>query len=182
MLKRINCYKIFVGFESANQNILNISNKGARIDQSYRVLELLEKYGIDVLPSFLVGLEGENAKSIEETISFIKNIKDRFGIQEIGSSIVVPLPESRLFEKMLMHPILKRKYSQRDLFKLEELREDWINHFCEISYSDLIVAQQEIINLSDIPTGFGIPSAFKNKLTISSPGILKYNDRTTYNK
>ncbi len=160
LLKELNCYKLFVGFESYDQNILDNINKGVNVNEYIRVVDILKSNNIEIMPSFVLGLPGENIRSIEKTIHFINLLKNNFGIKEIACSIVVPIPQSPLFNDMMKISELYDKYKNIDLFAIDELQADYITAFCEVELSELIKCQHEIKIGSKIPSGFGVKNDY----------------------
>lgn len=68
------CRWIGYGIESGSQSILNNMNKNIRIKQNAEAIELTRKNNIYPNTSFIYGYPGENKETIEETISFCKNL------------------------------------------------------------------------------------------------------------
>ena len=65
---------LLVGYESGNQQILNNIKKGVRTDFARRFTSDCHKLGITIHGTFIVGLPGETQETIQETISFAKEI------------------------------------------------------------------------------------------------------------
>ena len=65
---------LLVGFESGNQQILLNIKKGMHVDMARRFMADCHKLGVVVHGTFIVGLPGETQETIEETISFAKEI------------------------------------------------------------------------------------------------------------
>jgi len=65
---------LLVGYESGSQKILNNIKKGVRTDFARRFTADCHKLGIQIHGTFIIGLPGETQETIEETISFAKEI------------------------------------------------------------------------------------------------------------
>ena len=78
LMKDSGCEGVFLGIESANQNILDIMEKKADVNQYIRGLELLKKHGIITYASFIFGIPGETKESIYDTINFIRDYQPDF--------------------------------------------------------------------------------------------------------
>ena len=65
---------LLVGYESGSQKILNNIKKGVRTDFARRFTADCHKLGITIHGTFIVGLPGETQETIQETISFAKEI------------------------------------------------------------------------------------------------------------
>lgn len=63
--------EIFVGVESADNQIKENIDKGTTIEQDTQVLEWCRQLGITYKASFILGLPGENKQSIEKTRNWI---------------------------------------------------------------------------------------------------------------
>ncbi len=86
---------LVVGFESGNQKILNNIKKGVRLDQARAFVKAAKELGILVHGTFVLGLPGETAETIEETIRFARDI-DPYSIQV---SLAAPYPGTELYEQ-----------------------------------------------------------------------------------
>jgi len=86
-----------VGFESGNQQILNNIKKGTRLDKIREFVKSTRELGILVHGAFILGLPGETAETIEETMRFALEM-DPYSIQ---ISLVAPYPGTELYAQAL---------------------------------------------------------------------------------
>ena len=86
---------LLVGFETGSQQILNNIKKGTRIDRAYAFADDCRRLGILLHGTFIVGLPGENAATIEQTIEFAKTI-DPYSLQV---SLAAPYPGTELYRQ-----------------------------------------------------------------------------------
>ncbi len=84
-----------VGFESSSQQILNNVKKGIRIDRAREFVKATKELGILVHGAFILGLPGETAATIEETLRYAKWI-DPYSIQV---SLVAPYPGTEIYSQ-----------------------------------------------------------------------------------
>ncbi len=161
-LCEVNCYELFIGAESGDEACLANSNKGFKPDQIIRAVDILKKYKINIVLSLLLGLPGETEKSAEKTLKLAEAILEITPIQEAFVNIVLPLPGSKVFDMILEHPKLGRKYKDIDLFSLEELRKDWIENFCSTTYEQAQTYRDRILSLFPIGSSFGKPKGGVN--------------------
>jgi len=77
-MKEAGCFMISLGIESASQKVLNLNRKGIKVEDSTRAVNAARKYGIKTIGHFIIGLPGDNKKTINETISFAKKLKLSF--------------------------------------------------------------------------------------------------------
>jgi hopanoid biosynthesis associated radical SAM protein HpnJ len=84
---------LLVGYETGSQQILNNIRKGTRIDIVRRFTENCHKLGILIHGTFILGLPGETAQTIEETIRFAKEMNPR----TIQISLAAAYPGTELY-------------------------------------------------------------------------------------
>ena len=84
--------EIFVGVESADNQIKNNIHKGTTIEQDTLVLQWCRELGIVCKMSFILGLPGESLESMEKTADWIfKNKPDRVQVDRL-----IPFPGTPL--------------------------------------------------------------------------------------
>lgn len=94
-MKRAGCRELLVGFESGSQRVLDGVNKGITVEQSRRFMELARRAGLDVHGCFVVGLPGETARTMEQTIDFALSL----GLHTVQFSGAVPFPGTRYYRQ-----------------------------------------------------------------------------------
>jgi len=72
-MKASGCIGVFLGIESANNNILRYMNKRVTAEKYRRGVDLLASQEIDTFASFIVGYPGETEDTVEDTKRFIEN-------------------------------------------------------------------------------------------------------------
>ena len=95
MLKENGLRLLVVGFESGNQTILNNVRKGIRLDQARRFMKAARQLDIKVHGTFILGLPGETAETMEQTIRFAREL-DPYSIQV---SLAAPYPGTELYDQ-----------------------------------------------------------------------------------
>lgn len=73
-MKEAGCRLLVVGFESGNQNVLNETKKGIKLEQSIEFSKNTKKLKLKVFGCFMIGLKGDTRETIEETFRFAKKI------------------------------------------------------------------------------------------------------------
>lgn len=68
LMKKAGCVSIEIGIESLNEYMLKKVNKGEKIEDIIRAIEILKKYEIIIEGSFVVGFPGETVESARTTI------------------------------------------------------------------------------------------------------------------
>jgi anaerobic magnesium-protoporphyrin IX monomethyl ester cyclase len=73
IMKDSGCKIVFMGIESANDDVLKNMDKGSRVKDYYKAIELLKKAGIETIGSFIIGFPGETDQTIEDNIRLIND-------------------------------------------------------------------------------------------------------------
>ncbi len=74
LMGQAGCWFISWGIESANEEILKRARKGYKKEQAFRALKWAKAAGINNWGYFIIGLPGETAESIRETIDYAKQL------------------------------------------------------------------------------------------------------------
>ena len=69
-LARSGCYNLFLGFESGNQELLDLIDKGITIEQSRAAVQWANEAGLEVRGAFMFGLPTETPAMAGKTINF----------------------------------------------------------------------------------------------------------------
>lgn len=103
-MKKAGCHLIKVGVESGSQHILDRSNKKIKISDTADLFRWAKEVGINTHAHLMIGMPGEDRKSIETTIHFIKAIKPT----TIDVGICTPYPGTDLFDELItVYPAIK---------------------------------------------------------------------------
>jgi len=94
LMARAGCRLVIVGFESANQQILNNIRKGITIEQMRKFAKNVKKAGILLHADFIIGLPRETKETVKRTIQFIKEIKPDI----LQVSVATPFPGTEFYE------------------------------------------------------------------------------------
>ena len=95
-LKDIGTYSIAIGVESGNQRILDGIQKGIKLEQIETAFKLAKELKLETWGFFLLGLPGEDAGTMKETIDF--SIKLDPDIAKFH--ILKPYPKSAVYEQL----------------------------------------------------------------------------------
>lgn len=109
------CDTISWGIESANEEILKNARKGTTAERARRSLSWSKKYGIRNFGYFIIGLPGETRESIQETITFSKQLPLDLAIFHIAA----PYPGTPFFFQVMENNWFKpgTKWEQVDMDK-----------------------------------------------------------------
>lgn len=113
-------YMIFIGFESANQEVLNNYKKNIVAERAKEAIDILRKNKIKIMGSFILGAIGETKRMINRTIEYARSLDPDIA----QFSILTPYPGTALFEEV-KSKIINRNWRAYDgghnVFKLENL-------------------------------------------------------------
>lgn len=100
------CRMLFIGIESEQEDQLSGANKRLNLRMgvnSYdHVFDKMHKYGIAVIAGFIFGWENDTPERIDHRVSFTR----RCHADSIQTTLLTPLPGTRLFERMQREGIL----------------------------------------------------------------------------
>ncbi len=140
LLSKLNCVRIFLGIECGDQMMLNNMNKGSTVQDNINAVRRLSERGIKVTAGVVLGAPGENRESLENTMRFFHRLISFGNLDVIDPSVLIPLPGSPAFDRLLSVPEMRKKYGDRDVFDPRELQRDWVRCYCDISFGDLLEA------------------------------------------
>jgi radical SAM superfamily enzyme YgiQ (UPF0313 family) len=72
LLAELGCFRIWIGSESGSQRILDAMERGVKVEQVQRAIELARKHGIQSGMFLMWGYEDEQLPDIEATIRHVK--------------------------------------------------------------------------------------------------------------
>lgn len=118
----------FIGFETiAEKSLAEINKSWNRAGEYAEAIRKIHRAGINILGSFIFGLDTDDASVFDATLDFI----DRTGIDAAQFHILTPFPGTRLFDKMKADGRL--------------LSEDWARyHTGEVIFRPLGMTAQEL--------------------------------------
>ena len=94
-MKNSGCYQINYGFESGSQEILDLSNKGIKLEESIEAVRLTKEADIEVSGSFMLGMFGDTEETIKKTINFAIELN----LDYAEFLPATPLPFTKFYEQ-----------------------------------------------------------------------------------
>jgi hopanoid biosynthesis associated radical SAM protein HpnJ len=130
---------LLVGYESGDDGILHNIKKGLRTDIARRFTADCRKLGIVIHGTFILGLPGETAETIEKTIEFAKEINP----YTIQVSLAAPYPGTALYKQAVAegwlqeseaHTLVNDQGVQLAAISYPHLSKEEIFHSMEVFY------------------------------------------------
>lgn len=92
--KRMGIFHLSFGVESGSQRILDLMNKGTKVEDIRRSIQLAKAYGMKCRVYLIAGYPGETIESLDETISMIREVEP----DDVSVYPLIPCPGTPLFE------------------------------------------------------------------------------------
>jgi len=144
VLKEMGCCYLGIGFESANQDVLNTMGKRTTVAQNHRAAECVTNAKIPLGLFFIWGNIGDNEQTLKEDVEFIKQYNTYNDVRTIRPP--TPYPGAPLYEYAIEKKLLTgvedffSRYTNGDLLTV---------NFTEIEdkryYELLLAANRELI-------------------------------------
>lgn len=96
LMRKSNCYFVYIGFESVNQATLEEFNKRQNVEEIVESIRILHEHGIMVHGMFVLGAENDTTQTIRNTVNFALKHK----IDTVQLMSLTPLPGTPYFDKM----------------------------------------------------------------------------------
>jgi len=107
LMKKSGCKNILIGAESAIQDILNLLNKRANIEDTINIADISSKYKISVTFSMMIGIPPDKKLAItpKQELKAILSLSKKIMTKDMSHVILIftytPYPGTRLFSKSL---------------------------------------------------------------------------------
>ena len=111
-MKEVGCRLLVVGYESGNQSVLDATQKGIKLQNSLEFAQNTKKLRLKVFGCFMIGLQGDNRDTIEDTYRFAKKVyPDMCFFQQ-----AVPFPGTMFYE-----------WAKKEGYLITEDYSQWLN-------------------------------------------------------
>jgi radical SAM superfamily enzyme YgiQ (UPF0313 family) len=95
----MNFRMIYIGYEAGDDSLLRAMNKRETTHQYLDATKRVLDAGIDIDASFIIGLPGENQRTMENQIQFVQKLSD-LGLKKIKVNRVLVLPGTPLYARV----------------------------------------------------------------------------------
>lgn len=131
-----------LGLQTSNDETGKIINRGYSSKQFTRAIEILNKYGIDVVTHIMIGLPNETHEDIKNTVDFI-NKHNLMGLKIHSTYVVKNTVLNSMYENGNYIPMTFDDYMQELVFVLTHISPDLVIHrISGDAPKDLLVAPQ----------------------------------------
>lgn len=96
LAKKSGCWQVGFGIESGDQDIIDKINKKITLSQIEKAVKSAKKAGLSTFGFFILGLSGENEKSMEQTIEFAKKLP----LDIAKFDICIPYPGTPYYKEL----------------------------------------------------------------------------------
>ena len=155
-LKAVGMTAIYFGMESGSDKILTIMEKHATCDENLMAAKVCEEAGVFTIIQLVIGMPGENCKTINETIEFIKKATGDLSYPPIlSANYLQALPGTPTYEYLRKHGFLGTNidHEEQYLIKLSDIDAAEFKQYINVSEeptSKVKLWQKKIIILSTI--------------------------------
>jgi radical SAM superfamily enzyme YgiQ (UPF0313 family) len=98
LMYKAGCVMVCLGVESADQEILNSSNKNITLEKAVKACEIIKEAGLKLFTFWVFGLPGETHDSAHQTIKLLRHLVDRQLIDYTHLTVAVPYPGTDLYK------------------------------------------------------------------------------------
>lgn len=114
---RLGIFHLSFGVESGSQRILDLMNKGTKVEDIRRSIKLAKSYGMKCRVYLIAGYPGETIESLDETINLIREVKP----DDVSVYPLIPYPGTPLYENPKKYHIT---FIDRDFSKYYQIYGD----------------------------------------------------------
>ena len=132
IMKALGVDAVLVGIESGDETIRCMNGKNMSNEIILKAVDLLGSAEIKLCDAYVLGMIGESKKTIERTKQFEQQLNSYCEKQMTYWNIVLPLPGSKIWDKMMKVPELEKKYGSEYNFDLADVQKDFVRYFCNL--------------------------------------------------
>ena len=137
LLRQLGAVNVTIGFETGDEEVMKRCNKLASSPaQNMAAADRLTRNGIDITASYVLGMPGENERSLYNTLKNSEEVA-RIVMKNLGhppaelvANLLEPTPGSPAFKEMQRK--FPEKYVLKDCLDLEEMQRDYFYTFFDI--------------------------------------------------
>jgi len=104
-MRKAGCITIFLGVESADQQMLDSTNKNITVEKIRQAFQLSKKHKIRTIASVVLGMPGDTKDSIKRTVNFVRELNPSYAV----FSLATPYPGTRFYKEAFEKNLIKVK-------------------------------------------------------------------------
>jgi anaerobic magnesium-protoporphyrin IX monomethyl ester cyclase len=104
-LKKAGCNTLYLGFESASQDVLDSLCKGIKLEDVQKTMEVIHKAGLKVIGSFIIGCPTDTRDTIRQTIRYARSLAPRYA----QFTLLTPYPGTPLYDEAQAQGMIEEK-------------------------------------------------------------------------
>lgn len=94
------CRRLFVGVESADNEILSAMDKRSKVEDIIRGIKMVKSIGLDVSVGFILGFPGETKETANSSLELARELSEQSGIDEIAFTFLNVYPGTDLYNNL----------------------------------------------------------------------------------
>ncbi len=154
LAKKAGCFRLEMGVESGDDNVLKSIGKNITIEQISRAVAIIKKAEINLGTYFILGHPNETRETLRKTV----NLAAELNTDTIAVGIMVPYPGTRIYDMALRgeggYQLLSRDWSEYDKYGGKALG------IKDLPYEELVKWQKRTI-INFYMKNFRLLDAFK---------------------
>ncbi|MFA6500681.1 MAG: radical SAM protein [Patescibacteria group bacterium] len=141
-LKEVGCIGINYGIESGSQKILDKMNKRTTVAQNLFTLKQTLDHGIQTMAYMMLGYEGEDKKTLSETLSLI--LDAGLSPESVSPAYTIALPGTRIYDNCLKSGKIKNEeeYLENCAPYIEQEKESYERYILNLSDVSIITLRR----------------------------------------
>jgi anaerobic magnesium-protoporphyrin IX monomethyl ester cyclase len=104
-LKRAGCTTLYLGFESASQDVLDSLCKNIKLEDAWQTMEVVRKAGLRAIGSFILGCPADTVETIKKTIRFSRALSLRYA----QFTLLTPYPGTPFYEEAVSRGLIAER-------------------------------------------------------------------------
>lgn len=105
IMREAGCITLFMGVESADQQMLDETNKNITIEKVRQAFQLSREHKIRTIASVVLGMPGDTKDSIKRTVNFVRELNPSYAV----FSLATPYPGTKFYKESFEKKLIKVK-------------------------------------------------------------------------
>ena len=145
ILRELNVRYVYIGFDSGSKTTLRTMKSGYGPQANYTAIERVERRGINITGSLILGAAEEDENSIAETEAFAREAVKHKNVTQLYCAILTPFPGAPMnFQFLQSVP----EFVEKDVWDTEQTKRFWIEKRCKVPYDYIEQKAKEINDLN----------------------------------